>query len=541
MIKYLILLFLLVPYSAQAAAFYGDFGTTTGGGAGTASTTSYGDLNQFVNVARNPGDIIFLRNSTASTTNVLGATFLSDGTLNTPIYVSRDLDNIWSGFTTPVETATPVFGATTITLSASSTIGTDNWVYFGTDCVERYNPKTINPCALSNDVYQVASTTIGSANNILTLYLPYNGDMSGAGVAIRNVGKAPIIGTVALNTIIMAFSADDYWFIYGLDMRGTNAGCVIGPSATRGTIFNGVVLQGNGVTDCGVGSSLDGSMAMNSFRIFGALNGFNSGPSGGILNDFIIDCNNVASSIALNTNGARTEKVMITNGKIINCVRESAVSTNASASFLLRNVQRPNTPLVLSGSAHNVFYYEDDYGIVGLNRTATYQIQSNEFSTTTQSTTTVLRSGGGPVSMAVYPPSGTGNTGISTNYFPFSYMKLLDVPFYSDTSSKTYTVWAMSTSTANFVVDPLTATATSSSTPEFYIECEYYGHATNASRLLKKSNTAAQIDFNGSTAWQSISVTCQPVQAGVNYIRVWYAKPSDGFNAFIIDPTIVVS
>ena len=88
------------------------------------------------------------------------------------------------------------------------------------------------------------------------------------------------------------------------------------------------------------------------------------------------------------------------------------------------------------------------------------------------------------------------------------------------------------TSTTAFTADPTAS--------EFWIECEYYNHATNAERKLKKST--GTIDFNGTAGWQALSVTCQPTQAGVLYLRGWYGKPADaGGNNFYQDNTPVIS
>jgi hypothetical protein len=187
--------------------------------------------------------------------------------------------------------------------------------------------------------------------------------------------------------------------------------------------------------------------------------------------------------------------------------------------------------------------FEDDFGLVGLNSRTSNKMSSDTFSTTTISETSVLRTGGGPLTERIIPPSGTGNTGVSTKYFPFSYVPLFEYPIYATSGvSKTYTMYFRSASTSAFTTNPLTATATGSSTPELYLECEYYNDTFDATRMLKRSNTAAAVNFNTDTNWYGISVTCQPSQSGVLYLRGWYAKPREApTNQFYMDTTPVVS
>ena len=44
--------------------------------------------------------------------------------------------------------------------------------------------------------------------------------------------------------------------------------------------------------------------------------------------------------------------------------------------------------------------------------------------------------------------------------------------------------------------------------------------------------------MNGSTSWVSLEVTVAPGQAGVAYLRGWYAKPKESAkaNTFFCDP-----
>ena len=115
-------------------------------------------------------------------------------------------------------------------------------------------------------------------------------------------------------------------------------------------------------------------------------------------------------------------------------------------------------------------------------------------------------------------------------------LKLFEYPIYANTTSKTYSVFFNSTSTANWTTDPTAS--------EFWIECEYWAHPVSTgttTRAVKRSTGV--IDFNGSTAWQSLSVACQPTASGILYLRGWYAKPQESgvTNAFYVDVTPEIS
>jgi len=533
----------IAPFQVDAAMFYADLGTftasTTCSGNGTATTTPFCSINQFTNVARSAGDILVVRRNTATTTDILASTLTSDGTLNSPITVTADYDNRWNdngaGFTTLGETATPVFGATTITVSASSTAIHNSWIYFGTDCTETYNSKMVNPCEFA---YEVASSTQGSANTVLTLYLPYKGPSSGAGVAIRQMGKNPIVGSTGEGVQILTMSGDDYWYFKGLDFRSTNSSCALQPSVSRGTRFFHTVVQGDGTSAC-LANSLDNSVSFSNVRTFNVTNSFTLNRGGlNLVKDFLFDCNSAAGSTAINQSTGGL--IGLFNGAFKNCVTDIGSSAAGSQPMLLVNVKNNNNHSS-TGLASNNFYFEDNFSVVGLNSQTSNQISANALSTTTIATTTVTRSGGGPTTQFIMPPAGTGNTGISTKFFPYSYIKLFEYPIYTDTSSKTYTMYFSVASTSAFATDPFTDTQTASSTPEMFIECEYYNESSGADRCLKRSNTVDDVDFNGSTDWQDISVTCQPTQAGILYLRGWYAKPKEaGTNWFYMDTTPVI-
>jgi|SRR3990167_1303973 len=540
MTKYLFIFVLfLLPQSVGATAYYTDFTNGLDTNNGLATTTAFNTINKFANNTRTAGDILFIRRNTATTTGIVATTFTTDGKLNNPITITADYDNLWNDFASTTQTYTLAFASTTMTASADqSDVVVGDWLYAQGDCVETYNSTTLNPCEFAYEVSAVASTSI-------TFYLPYKGNQTGAGNNMRNMKKAPQVGTITQTVQIFTMSSDGFWIAKGLDLRSTNSTSVIQMSS-NGSNLNAMdlVLQTNGVS--AFMFSTPGTNLWSKIRSFGGPFFSSSAMSSMIMTNFLIDCNSVSGSHFISSSSFSSIADFI-NGEVKNCTRflndGSTVSASAEGGkFNLVNIKNNNVFNTISGKIIQTRVFEDNFSIVGLNSSSKQNVSSDTSATTTVSDTANLRAGGGPNNLHVRPPSGIQNTGISTKYFPYSYIKLFEYPIYANTSSKTYSMWFMSTSTTNFTTNPFTSTQTGSSTPEMYIECEYYNASSGADRKLLRSNTASAIDFNGSTAWQSISVTCQPTQTGILYLRGWYGKPNDGkSNWFFMDTQPVVS
>ena len=114
-----------------------------------------------------------------------------------------------------------------------------------------------------------------------------------------------------------------------------------------------------------------------------------------------------------------------------------------------------------------------------------------------------------------------------------SHVKLFEYGFYTTTDEKTYTVYFRPSATADWTADPTAG--------ELWIELEYWGHASNNFRRITKSTGV--IDMNGSTAWQKLTVTIAPSQAGVAYLRCWYAKTKESgkSNIFFCDAKVEIA
>lgn len=543
MTKYLLPLFVLVifltPSEAGATRYYIDFNcvanTDTACGNGLSTTTPFSGIDEFTDAARSAGDIAYIRRGQASTTNITDVVFTSDGTLNNPISLTADYDKLWpDSFATSTPTATVTFGSKFVALSASSTqLQTPNkWVYFEGDCAENPASTTlsrVNPCEY---MYEVASTSPAG----LDLYLPYKGTLSGSGINMRIASSAPQWNTTA-GDFQFVMSTDTGWIFKGIDIRSTDSAGAFTTANPQSTILYDVIIQTDATTAAYIGGATP-EVSFTKSRFFGSGSTNGTGNVGGIYKNVLIDCNNTANTTAVGSPTATYGLFVVLDSTIQNCPRDVTLSNSNSQNYIFRNVTRPQTYFLSVGSM-TVMNFEDDFSTLGLNSTVWKGISSATIATTTVSTSTELRSGGGPKNILVTPPTGSGATGISTLNYPASYIKLFEYPIYTDTSSKTYSMYFMATSSTAFNSAPFTSTQTGSSTPELYIECEYYNETSGADRFLKRSNTASAFAADGT--WDPISVTCQPTQAGILYLRGWYAKPNDGrSNRFFMDTTPVI-
>lgn len=525
-----------LPQQSGATTYYiaYDCADTSICGNGTASTTPFSGLDEFVEVARSAGDIAIVKRGTASTTNISDILPTSDGTLNNPIIITADYDNIFNNFATSSQTYTPVQGSKTMEASASITgIAANDWIYVAGDCYETYNNTNKNPCEYAYEVASVSGTT-------LTLYLPYKGSQSGSGKDLRVLPDLPVWNSTT-GDFQWFINQDHYWHLKGLDLRGTDANCVI-LSSNSYSSFEDIILQTDGTSSCGFNTSSPNEY-FSKIRFFGGVSFISALSNQAQFKDALIDCNNTSSSYFIN-DSSWFETIYVSATEIINCTGTSigsSLGNNGGGGAYFNGVSHNNTYTSLSGASPTKFFFEDNYNVIGLNSQTDHRISDNTLATTTVSTTTQLRTGGGPKNLYIIPPDGTGNTGISTKNYPRSNLKLFEYPIYTDTSSKTYTMYFRTSATSAFTINPLTQTATGSTTPELYIECEYYP-GSDADRVLKRSNTASAVSFTSDTNWYGISVTCQPGNAGLLYLRGWYAKPREAVsNEFYMDLTPEIS
>ena len=517
----LIALFLLIPQGVGATAYYVDFTVGIVNGNGLATTTPFNNLDSFTEVARSAGDIAFVRRNTASTTNVTDLNFTSDGTIANPIIISADNDNLWNDASTTAQTYTVAVATSTFTASATITnVTAGDWFYVTGDCTQTYNSLVLNQCEYFYEVASISGTQ-------LTLYTPYKGDQTGAGNSLVNLGKNPQWNVVS-GDFQWLFSGDYYWEVRNMDIRGTDNVGTLRVTSSNFVNVKDSIINANGVGDRGVQIGT-GEMSFKKSRVFNANNAiFMDDSAIFTANNSIFDCNGIASAsgLVLNT-GIRQGRVEISNSFVRNCttyINNSADMYQVTSKNV--KISGETTIFDVTASLLHDYFFEDFDGEIGNSKFVSRYINlATDDSFNLLSTTTVIRSGGGAVSIQNIP---TTNTGF------YSPLKLFEYPIYTNTVSKQYDVYFMSTSTAAWTADPLAT--------ELWIECEYWAHATNATSTRKIKKSTGVVDFNGSTAWQALSVTCQPTQTGILYLRGWYAKTKETpMNEFFVDGTPVIN
>ena len=534
--------FLILPFGkAEAATFYSDFGATCGG-VGTASTTSFCSIDEFAEVARAPGDQVFVRRGTSTTTGLTTLDPLSDGTLSNPIIISADYDNIWSDFSTSTQTFTLAVGSSTMTASASTTgIVAGDWIYVAGDQFETPLTPTVVDKIYSYEVRSVSGTQ-------LTLYFPYNGKQTGAGNSLRVMPDNPIRGVISTTDGFM-FNGDAGWMVKGIDIRGTdNTSGLIRVLSAGALDFSDIIFKGDATSVEGVGLQNNGSgnFVISNSRAFNVISGFNillaHNGSTVVINGFFIDCNNVAGTSGINfSQSLEAHSIFKVNGFVaekctsgFNLGSANAGTIQTTNTIYSRNSKFPGiastSQIIFTGNnaSFNEGYIEDANGYIGEN-----YFTSGLFSTTSEKMTIqktgVVRNASTHSSLLVR------SSPYFSNIRQASMLKLFEYPIYTDTTSKTYTVFFSSTSTADWTADPTAS--------EMWIECEYWAHPLangTTTRAIKRST--GTLNFTGSTAWQSLAVTCQPTATGILYLRGFYGKPQESgkSNWFYVDPTFTI-
>jgi len=528
----------LIPSTSYAARFYIDPGCATPGNGTTVTCSGVGaplaTIDAFTDVARVAGDVAIIKRGVATTTSALNdVVFTTAGTINAPITLMADYDNAFGNFATSSQTVTAQFGSVYMATSASTTdMFPNQWIYLAGDCYENPTATSRNGCEYAYQIRFATSTGI-------ELYLPYKGNNAGSGKVTRVM---PFLSPWNIETGDFQFvmNGDDNWYIKGVHLRSTDSAGAF----TFGTNPEGVTLEDTFVETDGV-TAITYSSPGYATRLKKFVGIEQSSPitllAGATVSDGYIQCIRATQAFSL----ASSPISYISDVRVEKCTSFGVFNTAGMNIMYSLNITGSTTQNISGGNysmLNRMSVAQDLYGTPGLSQTVLSGVLNT--SSTTESDVSNLRSGGGPKNIKIQPESGTGNTGLSSMNFPHSYLKLFEYPIYTDTTSRTYTVYFNSTTTSQWTNDPVTDSSIASTTPELFIECEYYGGTSNAGRRITRSNTANDVDFNGSTAWQDISVTCQPAQSGILYLRGWYGKRRDtgsAMNQFYVDLTPVIS
>jgi hypothetical protein len=511
--------------SPLGTTYYIDADCATPGDGTTATCNgdaddSFDELDDFTEVARSDGDIAILRRgATATYDNSTDLTFTSDGGFGNTIVIEADFDDAWSDFSSSAQTYTITQGSKTMTASATITgIAANDWI-----CVNTENCRD-----WAYEVSSVSGTT-------LTLYLPYKGKASGAGNTLTVMPDAPIWNTAA-GDFQWNFDSDNYWKVQGVHVRGTDVNGQIEIDSSGGIIIKDTIFTGDDLGATGVYVTDEGSYVYiskcRSFENDEGLVEFHTNASGiAEVYDCLVDGNDGSSVDGFVVYGGT---IIAENIEFVNLsgASSAAISIEVTAfgtppgEIYLRSAIFDNSEagrIRNSGTHHQKLHFLlEDFGAVG----ASLEHYFND--DVASSTTAVLRTGGGSSSKLIRPVSSISSADETDR------LKLFEYPIYTDTTSRTYTMYFSSTSTAHWTANPTAV--------ELFLEADYYVNSGDTQRIAATST--ATLNFTGSTDWQGISVTAQPAQAGILYLKGWYGKTkeagADDTNAFYMDVQPVI-
>ena len=493
------------------------------GNDGLGTGTAWKTFDQFTENARSAGDTATARNSmTALYSNGTDLLFTSDGTIVAPIILRRDYADAFSDDVdlSVTATATLTFGSKTVTYSAdiSGVLAVGDWIYAASDDAELF----------SYEVAAVSTVTV-------TLFLPYKGAQAGSGKTTTNIGSPPIWGTVAGNFQVN-IDNDDHWDFAGIHFRGTDNNGAVEVDSSAGTRFRDCIFEVNGSLDMALVVQADvGPLVLvqkgrflNYLRGIGG-GGFNGVNHGMIVKDSLLDGNSVSSSKGIDlgrTLGVRFEECEFKNHTTGDVALRVSGPLALLQSVYLRNcILASVTEVDVHDTATASFVgIEGHDGTPGDTRQLTH-LSTAEGTPILQSDTGTIRTG--TPSIKVTPSADLAPA------WEHSRVKLFEYGIYATTASKKYEIFFRPTATADWTADPVAG--------ELWIETEFWGHASNNFRQIVKSTEV--IDMNGSTSFTALSVTVAPGQAGVLYLRAYYAKTKESgkANTFFCDPVPVIT
>ncbi len=511
----------IVNRSPIGTTYYVDGDAGNNGSAGTATGSAWLDIDQFTENARSAGDICIVRRGTTvdDGTDLL---FTSDGTKVAPITIEADYANAFGDDVdlSVTATATLTFGSKIITFSAdvSGVVAVGDVIYVAAEDADEF----------AYEVSAVSTVTV-------TLFLPYKGGQDGSGKTMTNMQANPVWNTAA-GVFQWNFDGDYFWKIQGIHIRGSDGNGNVESDSCSHHEFKDVVFEANGGVT-GIKVNDDGAHILalkcrfyNHFAGLGAT-AANGGFCRSVVVDTLFDGNSVANSFSLS--GGRWDTVTF-----IECEHKRHGSSDIKAiefpggeTILLRNnILASSTEVTVQAASSvgaGVIFSSDHDGGLGVTKQYLSMGSSSNTTPAIESDTGTVRSGGGAVSGKCTPST---NIGIA---WELSRILLFEIPLYATTASKKYEIFFRPTATADWTADPTAA--------ELWIEIEYWGHATNDYRRILKSTGV--IDMNGSTTFTALDVTVAPAQAGVAYLRGYYAKTKESAkaNTFFWDVVPVVT
>lgn len=502
----------------------GTNGNDANDGLGTGGANAWLNLDQFTENARSAGDKVIVRRvGGGAIDNGSDLNFTSDGTISNPIIIEADFDNAWSDRVdlSATATATLTFGSKTVTFSSAinGVLAAGDWIYASGDDNRLF-------------AYEVVSVS-GAGNDTVTLYLPYKGGQAGSGKTMYNMQDNPIWNTAAGN-FQWNFDTDNFWKVQGIHIRGTDVNGNVELDTSIFHEFLDCTFEGNATTSVGILSNDDtATVYVRKCRFYN-----HSGVN------FSIDTTygNPVDTIAriydtlFDTGTSGVHLAKMSQFYLYDSEFKNHTTANVSANSITSGDDRGGGSV---NGRNNTFSSATKVASLSVLQSGKFEDYNNTVSSTLsnngllagadiiQSETTTVRSGGSNKSVKVTPTTSL------TTIWDFNALLVFELPIYATTSSKTYEIYFRPSATGDWTNDPTAS--------ELWIELEAWGHASNNFRKITKST--GTIDMNGSTAWQALSVTVAPAQAGVAYLRCWYGKTKEGgkTNVFYVDPIPVIT
>ena len=474
---------------------------------------------------RSAGDIGIFRNNMTATYQLGSAAdlpFDEDGTIANPIIMQRDYANAFSDDVdlSVTATATFTFGSKTVTYASdiSGVLAVGDWIYAASDDAEEF----------SYEVAVVSTVTV-------TLFLPYKGAQAGSGKTTTNIGSPPIWGTTT-GDFQWNFDADDYWRIQGIHIRGQDTNGQVEIDSATGHAFESCIFEGNnGGSRTGIRCTDDTAVVLLlRCRWFNDSAGSIVPITGAAafratIRDCLIDGNSIGGADGINFAEwcrADIEETEFRNNAAFDLAIAGTGVTSNDVLGRLRNCLLTSTTEIGAISARKFadILSEDHDGVIADTRQFGWLATADN--------TPILQSDTGTIRTGTPSIKVTPSTDLSTAW-EHSRVKLFEYGIFATTASKKYEIFFRPTATADWTADPTAG--------ELWIEVEFWGHASNNFRQIVKSTEV--IDMNGSTTFTALSVTVAPAQAGVLYLRAYYAKTKESAkaNTFFCDPVPVIT
>lgn len=490
------------------STYYIDLDTGNDGNDGLSIGQAWLTPHQFTSgLPATAGDIAIMRRGT-SITLASDVNFSNDGTLTNYISLIGDNGQAWTADETQLgggSNTSVTAGSETVTVVGEDVTGTisagDGW-------------------KLDGDVraYEVRSVSF-STDTTITLWLPYRGATQ-TGINSNRVPPLPkIIGTTSYNLFL---STDDLWRFkdFHLDSGGVSSQGQFYCNNNRQIIMDGLVWT-NGTLGRGTVRALSQGQTINFYRC----RMYESDAvyhKGGQLNFY--DCYFKESVDIIQKDTGTINSNIHLEDIIFDSASPPQIELSSGRNKITgRNLV--NFPGFDGYQGNSSFKSEmdiEDYGGTLEDNRRFSNLDQTDGVATIQSDTGTVR--GDATTSIKCIGSDFMNTNTDNNRI------LLNEWFITATTdSKTYSVYF------NLPASEFTAAPTAS---ELYLEA-FALTATGAERIKTLSTGTILADGN----WNNIDITVAPGQAGILYLRAYYAKVKEGgkTNVFYTDPVVDIA